>query len=135
MHPPSYIPCASSPLSISHVHRVSPGTLTSQGRLELSTYLTATIRVAGGDRGMFRSSLIPTGAARNAPQFLSHKGSPSSSSSQSNHCIISIAPGQEPGMLEIQLPVLDPSPTCCVTLRRSLHLPKPHFLSYLTIAI
>lgn len=66
------------------------------------------------------------GAAREALQFISQEESPSSISTQSNHCVISVDPGQETGKLETCAPVLDSS-SICVTLERSLHLPELYF--------
>lgn len=39
----------------------------------------------------------------------------------------SVASRQETRNLEIELLVLESSPTCCVTLGRLLHFPEPHF--------
>lgn len=67
------------------------------------------------------------GAAREAPQFISHEESPSFTGFQSNYCVMSVAPEKETRKLETQVQVLDSSPICCVTLGRSLHFPMPHF--------
>lgn len=105
-----------SPLSTAHVH--SFGSVNHHIPRGHKQWGRCGLRYCQLKRG-------PHGGSQGSSQFISNE-SPSSMSSQSTHCVILVAPGQETGKPEIHIPVLDSSSTC-VTPGRSLHLPEPYF--------